>query len=141
MEYLREVGPDTMMPCFAVNVKGNSDLNLVNDIVQAIFRDLCMSDDRVASFRFPMLITASTFAQHSHSIALKEFKKRLGVSKTLTASPPSTSSLWVVLWLCEQREYFEGPVFLPVDDSPSRIQGRTLVITWVLPMEECNYCH
>lgn len=79
MGYLREIGPDTMVPCFSVNIKGNKDVNLVNDIVQAIFKDLSMSDDRVGAFRFPMLVTASTFEHHNHSIALKEFKTRLGV--------------------------------------------------------------
>jgi hypothetical protein len=38
-----------------------------------------MSDDRVSAFRFPMLVTASTYAHHVHSTALKELKKRLGV--------------------------------------------------------------
>ena len=81
MDYLREVGPDTMVPCFSFNIKGNSDINLVNNIVQAVFKDLCMSDDRVSSFRFPMLVTASTYNHHIHSTALKQFKKRLGVFK------------------------------------------------------------
>lgn len=86
MEYLREIGPDTMVPCFSINLKGNEDVNLVNDIVQAVFKDLCMSDDRVSAYRYPMLVTASTFKHHNHSVALKEFKKRLGVCCKSTAN-------------------------------------------------------
>jgi len=93
MEYLREIGPDTMVPCFSINIKGNKDVKLVNDIVQAVFKDLCMSDDRVSAFRFPMLVTASTYNHHDHSTALKEFKKRLGVRKRITVSID-------VRWMC-----------------------------------------
>jgi len=79
MSYLKEIGPDIMVSCFSINVKGNKEVKLVNDIVQAVFKDLCMSNDRVSAFRFPMLVTASTCQHHDHSTALKEFKKRLGV--------------------------------------------------------------
>lgn len=79
MEYLREIGPDTMVPCFSLNLKGNTDVNLLNKIVEVLYKDLSMSDDRVSSYRFPMIVTSSTYTHHYHSIALKQFKKRLGV--------------------------------------------------------------
>ncbi|XP_048584706.1 uncharacterized protein LOC5498142 isoform X2 [Nematostella vectensis] len=94
MEYLREIGPDTMIPCFSFNLKNNSDVNLCNDLVQAVFKDLCMSDDRVSSYRFPMLVTASTHPHHNHSISLREFKKRLGLD------PYDTTGVKYIITTC-----------------------------------------
>lgn len=80
MLYLKEVGPDTMIPCFSVNRKGNSDVELCNKINMALFQDLCHSSSEHTAHRIPMIVTASSLVPHKHSVAAPNFKKRLGVS-------------------------------------------------------------
>ena len=80
MLYLKEVGPDTMIPCFAVNLKRNKDVELCNAINMALFQDLCHSSSEQTALRIPMIVTASSLVPHKHSAAVPNFKKRLGVS-------------------------------------------------------------
>ena len=84
MEYLKEVGPDTMIPCFSVNVKGNKSVEICNAINSAIFEDLSHSSSEKTAHRIPMLVTASSMLPHKNSAALKKLKKRLGVSGALS---------------------------------------------------------
>ncbi|XP_067049281.1 L-tyrosine decarboxylase-like [Acropora muricata] len=84
MEFLQEVGPDTLMPNFAVNFKKSGHLNdsvdkcnLLND---AVFKLNVHATDQISARRWPMLVTASYFAHHSGSGALKALKERLGLS-------------------------------------------------------------
>ena len=79
MAYLKEVGPDTMIPCFSVNLKGNSDVKLCNDINLALFQLLSHSSSEDTARRIPMLVTSSSLLHHKHSSAVKHFKQRLGV--------------------------------------------------------------
>ncbi|XP_068718076.1 uncharacterized protein [Montipora capricornis] len=79
MEYLKEVGPDTMIPCFSVNRKGNKSVEICNAINSAIFEDLSHSSSEKTAHRIPMLVTASSMLPHKNSAALKKLKKRLGL--------------------------------------------------------------
>ena len=80
MEYLKEVGPDTLVPCFTVNLKDNKNVEVCNSINMAIFQDLSHSSGERTARRVPMVVTSSSMLHHKHSSALKNFKKRLGVS-------------------------------------------------------------
>lgn len=81
MKYLKEVGPDTMIPCFSVNLKGNKSVDLCNKINNAIFQDLSHSSSEHTAHRIPMIVTSSSLIPHKHSSAASQFKKRLGVSQ------------------------------------------------------------
>ena len=35
MKILRRVGPDTLIPCFAVNIHGNKDVQIANEVNHA----------------------------------------------------------------------------------------------------------
>lgn len=84
MEYLTEIGPDTLVPCFTVNLKGNKSVDICNQINMAIFKDFSHSNGEATAHRIPMIVTASSMLHHKHSSALKSYKKRLGVSKLLS---------------------------------------------------------
>ena len=86
MLYLKEVGPDTMIPCFSVNLKGNQSVDKCNAINMALFNDLSHTSSEQTAHRIPMIVTASSLVPHKHSVALKNFKKRLGVSITTNTS-------------------------------------------------------
>ncbi|KAL9973863.1 hypothetical protein ACROYT_G020369 [Oculina patagonica] len=79
MTYLTEIGPDTLVPCFTVNLKGNKSVDVCNQINMAIFQDLSHSTGDTTAHRIPMIVTASSMLHHKHSSALKSFKKRLGL--------------------------------------------------------------
>ena len=83
MAFLKEIGPDTLTPCFAVNIKGNEKESLCNKINDALFKDLCHTNDQMTAHRIPMIVTSSTMEHHKHSKALKMFKERLGVRRKL----------------------------------------------------------
>lgn len=76
MEFLRSIGPDTLIPCFSVNVRGNTDVDVTNAIIQAIFSDLRHQESEQ---RVPIIVTSSTMTDHRMSQTLEDFKKRLGV--------------------------------------------------------------
>ena len=98
MEYLKEVGPDTMIPCFSVNLKGNNKVELCNAINSALFNDLCHSSSEQTAHRIPLLVTSSSMVPHKHSNAVLNLKKRLGVSMILACSYqdqiPQQQELW-----------------------------------------------
>jgi len=81
MEYLQEVGPDTMIPCFSVNLKGNKNVEKCNEINLALFQDLAHTSSEQTAHRVPMIVTSSSLVPHKHSAAVKNFKERLGVSR------------------------------------------------------------
>lgn len=83
MAYLTEIGPDTLVPCFTVNLKDNKSVDVCNQINMAIFQDLSHSTGDTTAHRIPMIVTASSMLHHKHSSALKSFKKRLGVRTLL----------------------------------------------------------
>lgn len=87
MEYLTEIGPDTLVPCFSVNLKDNKSVDVCNQINMAIFQDLSHSTGEMTAHRIPMIVTASSMLHHKHSTALKRYKKRLGVSKPKIGAP------------------------------------------------------
>lgn len=78
MKFLQEIGPDTLVPCFSVNIRGNTDVNVTNDTVAAIFNDLCHGESEQ---RTPMIVTSSTMTDHRFSHSLEDFKGRLGLDK------------------------------------------------------------
>ena len=80
MEYLKEVGPDTMIPCFSVNRKENKNVEKCNEINLALFQDLAHTSSEQTAHRIPMIVTSSSLVPHKHSVAVKNFKERLGVS-------------------------------------------------------------
>ncbi|EDO30282.1 predicted protein [Nematostella vectensis] len=80
MEYLREIGPDTLIPCFTWNLKGNTNVNLLNRMVEVLLADLSMSRDNKPAHRLPMVITASTHRHEQMSDSLNKLKQRLGVT-------------------------------------------------------------
>ena len=85
MDFLQEVGPDTLMPNFAVNFRTseglNKSLDLCNRLNDAVFKLNVHATDQISARRWPMLVTASYFAHHHGSGALKHLKERLGVGK------------------------------------------------------------
>ena len=81
MGVLRKIGPDTLIPCFSVNISGNEDVNVCNAVNTAIFNDLCHDSAEESEQRMPMIVTSSTMKDHQYSSALEHFKKRLGVRK------------------------------------------------------------
>ena len=85
MAFLQEVGPDTLMPNFAVNFKTSGHLNecieKCNQLNDAVFKLNVHATDQISARRWPMLVTASYFAHHHGSGALKHLKERLGVGK------------------------------------------------------------
>lgn len=83
MKILRRVGPDTLIPCFAVNIRGNKDVQIANKVNQAVFNDLSLTSAEETSKRIPLIVTLSTMEAHKHP--LKAFKKRLGVRMPNTA--------------------------------------------------------
>ena len=85
MRFLQEIGPDTLIPCFSVNIRGNTDVSLCNDIITAIFKDLCHISAEESEQRMPLIVTSSTMQDHKHSSALEHFKERLGVRRPTTA--------------------------------------------------------
>ena len=87
MRFLQEIGPDTLVPCFAVNIKGNTDVKLSNALNTAIFNDLCHSSSKESEQRIPIIVTSSMLQSHPFSSALKHFKERLGVTIHFTVSP------------------------------------------------------
>lgn len=96
MEYLKEVGPDTMIPCFSVNLKGNKSVDLCNKINNAIFQDLSHSSSEHTAHRIPMIVTSSSLIPHKHSSAASHFKKRLGVSQPVTVRGKYRRTIFVI---------------------------------------------
>ena len=89
MDFLKEVGPDTLIPCFSVNVKGNTDVNKCNNINNAIMNMLAHASAEIMARRRPMLVTASTMSYYEskgiyQNQNLVNFKDRLGVRKYIT---------------------------------------------------------
>lgn len=60
MKILRRVGPDTLIPCFAVNIRGNKDVQIANEVNQAVFNDLSHISAEETSKRIPLIVTLST---------------------------------------------------------------------------------
>ena len=81
MKILRRVGPDTLIPCFAVNIRGNKDVQIANEVNQAVFNDLSHISAEETSQRIPLIVTLSTM----ETTPLEAFKKRLGVRMPNTA--------------------------------------------------------
>ena len=79
MIYLEEVGPDTLIPCFSVNLKGNESVEVCNAINTSIFESLSHTSGEHTALRIPMLVTSSSLVSHVHSVAATNFKRRLGV--------------------------------------------------------------
>lgn len=81
MRILRTVGPDTLIPCFAVNIRDNKDVKIANKVNQAVFNDLSHISAEETSQRIPLIVTLSTM----ETTPLEAFKKRLGVRMPNTA--------------------------------------------------------
>lgn len=84
MAFLQEVGPDTLMPNFAVNFKHpngslNNKVKLCSQLNDALFKLNVHATNQISARRWPMLVTASYFAHHTGSHALQNLKERLGL--------------------------------------------------------------
>ena len=91
MEFLKEVGPDTLMPCFSVNIKGNKSVELCNAVNTALFQSLRHTSDEHTAHRIPLIVTASCKIPYKQSATVRDFKKRLGVRKLSWFSPLAIS--------------------------------------------------
>ena len=83
MQFLTEIGPDTFINTFVVNVKNddgtiNRNVDVANAIQNDIFKKLSGYVGR-STKRIPMFLTTSNFNSIKYGKALDEFKKRLGV--------------------------------------------------------------
>ena len=112
MLYLKEVGPDTMIPCFSVNLKGNQSVELCNAINTAIFKSLSHTSGEHTAQRIPMIVTSSSLVPHEDSAGAKNFKKRLGVSLTVSClkeSHPTSIKFPRILFIesSERLPYFK----------------------------------
>lgn len=117
MEYLKEIGPDTLVPCFTVNLKDNRSIDGCNAINMAIFQKLIHSSGERTAHRVPMVVTASSMLHHKHSSALKSFKKRLGVSgatidRPLTTNKTSSVVRPSLVGLITKHEHFLIPIYI-----------------------------
>ena len=78
MKFLREVGPDTLINTFVVNIKGNKDVHVVNDLQKALSNDLNFTVGKLNVERIPIILMQSGIST-AHGMALTNFKKRIGV--------------------------------------------------------------
>ena len=94
MAVLGEIGPDTLIPHFAVNLEGNKDVARCNRINDYVFKHLVHPDEDMNTQRTPMIVTASTTSLQRHSNAPNHFKTRPGVRlqrwKTRAGFPPGS---------------------------------------------------
>ncbi|KAL4238900.1 hypothetical protein ACF0H5_003607 [Mactra antiquata] len=82
MEFLKNVGPDTLVNAFAVNLKGNTNLDLCNKITFEVFRRLSHTrtkEDEV--YRIPLILRSSKLHPMKFGVAVKQFKERLGLPR------------------------------------------------------------
>ncbi|XP_067020489.1 uncharacterized protein [Acropora muricata] len=79
MEYLREIGPDTLVPCFAVNIKGNKSVDLCSAVNTALFQSLHHLPGEQTAHRIPLIVTASSMIPDKKRLAVADFEKRLGL--------------------------------------------------------------
>lgn len=78
MTFLQEIGPDTLIPCFSINIRDNNDVSITNKIIQAIFNGLCHMFTGESEQRMPLIVTTSTMQDHRHSSTLEDFKEDSG---------------------------------------------------------------
>ncbi|KAL4225697.1 hypothetical protein ACF0H5_016386 [Mactra antiquata] len=79
MEFLKAIGPDTLINAFAVNLKDNTDLGVCNKINFEIFRRLSHTNPHENVMRVPLILTSSQLRPMIFGKAVKQFKQRLGL--------------------------------------------------------------
>ncbi|KAL4225690.1 hypothetical protein ACF0H5_016379 [Mactra antiquata] len=79
MEFLKVIGPDTLINAFAVNLKDNTDLGVCNNINFEIFRRLSHTNPHENVMRVPLILTSSQLRPMIFGKAVKQFKERLGL--------------------------------------------------------------
>ena len=79
-EFLSVCGPDTIINTFTVNLKGNSDVGLANDLQIALSDAMSIYVGKDAK-RVPLIIMQSGLDAKKHGKGLKRFKQRLGLDK------------------------------------------------------------
>ncbi|KAL4238903.1 hypothetical protein ACF0H5_003610 [Mactra antiquata] len=80
MKFLKNVGPDTLINPFAVNLKGNRDLDLCNKITYEVFRRLSHTRTKEEEiYRIPLILTSSKLHPTKFGVAVEQFKERLGL--------------------------------------------------------------
>ncbi|KAL4229059.1 hypothetical protein ACF0H5_012097 [Mactra antiquata] len=79
MEFLKEIGPDTLINAFAVNLKGNTDLEKCNKITLEVFRRLSHTNPYENVMRVPLILTNSALHPMKFGRAVRQFKERLGL--------------------------------------------------------------
>jgi len=79
MRLLADIGPDTVINAFAVNRKGNKDINDCNEINEELYKRLSIPEETPRHQRLPLILTHSKLPAHMHGEAASHFKERLGV--------------------------------------------------------------
>ncbi|XP_069121903.1 L-tyrosine decarboxylase-like [Argopecten irradians] len=87
MHFLSEVGPDAAINAFAVNMKGNTNIDKCNNLNLAVFDKLSQTDPKRKSLRdIPLFLTKSSLGQKECLKVSNNFKKRLGLSTDTDSS-------------------------------------------------------
>ncbi|XP_065680991.1 uncharacterized protein LOC100209120 isoform X2 [Hydra vulgaris] len=82
MNFLAKVGPDALINTFTVNIKGNSETHLCNQLQDIIFSELNGTVGK-SSKRVPLFLTKSEVEEEKYGEAFRQFKTRLGLSDHL----------------------------------------------------------
>lgn len=81
MKFLSDIGPDLLINAFAVNIKGNTDIEVTNRLNNTLFDKLShTSVSKKAVKRIPLILTKSELEDTGKDKAATQFKRRLGVS-------------------------------------------------------------
>ncbi|XP_033726851.1 uncharacterized protein LOC117316408 isoform X2 [Pecten maximus] len=80
MGFLSEIGPDALINAFAVNIRGNTDINVTNRLNSTLFDKLShTSVNKKAVKRIPLILTKSEMQHSGKDKAASQFKRRLGL--------------------------------------------------------------
>lgn len=126
MEYLKEVGPDTLMPCFSVNIKGNKSVELCNAVNTALFQSLRHTSDEHTAHRIPLIVTASCKIPYKQSVAVSDFKKRLGVNLTVFLCYWFSRMLQILII----KSGFKTQKFPPFKNNEAGVSGESLEVSF-----------
>lgn len=82
MDFLSKIGPDTPINAFAVNLKGNTDMELCNRINYEVFKVLSHSSNTKNIHKIPLMLAHSK-TPLTKGMDVIQFKDRLGVITNL----------------------------------------------------------
>ncbi|OWF53864.1 L-tyrosine decarboxylase [Mizuhopecten yessoensis] len=80
MKFLSEIGPDALINAFAVNIRGNTDIDVTNQLNSTLFDKLShTSVSKNDVKRVPLILTKSELKHSGKDKAAAQFKRRLGL--------------------------------------------------------------